>query len=202
MSHYCVAVFTRSGDMWEVEQLLEKYDERPANPELFDWMEKDEEGYYFNPNAKWDWWTIGGRWHNDLKNKNGIGVDTIKVSEAFFGVDPIEYKKAERFWDVVVNHCMLQPGERESDFETHYNAKYYKDQYRTKEFYAKMQASFVPWAFVTMEEGDWFENGQMGWLGTHDGDNEKRTTFYDDWQMYLRKAIDEDLYITIVDCHI
>jgi hypothetical protein len=28
-----------------------------------------EYGYWFNPNAKWDWWLIGGRWRNFFKVK-------------------------------------------------------------------------------------------------------------------------------------
>ena len=34
--------------------------------------ELDACGYLCNPNAKWDWWEIGGRWHNELRLKQGV----------------------------------------------------------------------------------------------------------------------------------
>ena len=45
--------------------------------------EKDEEtnlyGYWENPNAKWDWYEIGGRWRRTLKLKNGQGTNSDKL---------------------------------------------------------------------------------------------------------------------------
>jgi hypothetical protein len=29
-------------------------------------------GYWFNPNAKWDWWSLGGRWSGYFKVKEGV----------------------------------------------------------------------------------------------------------------------------------
>lgn len=201
MSHYCVAVFTKSDKVTELSDLLVKYDEQPDNPELLEWMEKDEEGYYFNPNAKWDGWTIGGRYDKQLKTLNGVGVNFAKVSNGDFTVDSVAHKKAERFWEVYVDHGQLQPGEKESDFETVWNIKYYKELYKTKENYVKMVSSFIPWAFVTVD-GVWIEQGKVGWWATSDATNDSIIEFYKSWMKYLAKAIDEDLYITVVDCHI
>lgn len=33
--------------------------------------EKDAYGYYYNPNAKWDWFELGGRWSGMIKLKEG-----------------------------------------------------------------------------------------------------------------------------------
>lgn len=35
----------------------------------------DQWGYWSNPNAKWDWWEIGGRWAGLLKTKGGGTVN-------------------------------------------------------------------------------------------------------------------------------
>lgn len=35
-------------------------------------------GYYFNPNAEWDWFEIGGRWNNSIKTKSGVFVILVK----------------------------------------------------------------------------------------------------------------------------
>lgn len=40
----------------------------PGDPE--EWDEKQGDyGYWYNPNAKWDWWTVGGRWSGLLHLK-------------------------------------------------------------------------------------------------------------------------------------
>jgi hypothetical protein len=33
--------------------------------------ENDEDGYWENPNAKWDWYSLGGRWSGMIKLKDG-----------------------------------------------------------------------------------------------------------------------------------
>lgn len=45
---------------------------------------QDEEGnwyYEHNPDARWDWWVVGGRWPNKLKTKDGRAVDVAKVKD-------------------------------------------------------------------------------------------------------------------------
>jgi len=52
--------------------MLEKYNNlENFVSEWFGYSEVDGQyGYYNNPNAKWDWWTIGGRWSGFFKHKN------------------------------------------------------------------------------------------------------------------------------------
>lgn len=38
-------------------------------------------GYYENPNRKWDWWSIGGRWRNMLQLKQGAALVTSGTGE-------------------------------------------------------------------------------------------------------------------------
>jgi len=50
-----------------------------------DWvgMEPNEDGrfgYWHNPNSKWDWWVIGGRWSGSLPTKDGP-VDIARVRD-------------------------------------------------------------------------------------------------------------------------
>ncbi|AOQ24615.1 hypothetical protein MTAT_19600 [Moorella thermoacetica] len=37
-------------------------------------------GYWQNPNAKWDWWQIGGRWKRKLL-VNGTWVDSARIKD-------------------------------------------------------------------------------------------------------------------------
>lgn len=34
-------------------------------------VEQDEDGYWYNPDAKWDWYQIGGRWYGHLEATDG-----------------------------------------------------------------------------------------------------------------------------------
>ena len=50
----------------------------------------DEEGNLYstyNPNSKWDWYVVGGRWRGKLINKNGKLTDEDYVSELVFPDD-------------------------------------------------------------------------------------------------------------------
>lgn len=76
-------------------------------------------GYWSNPNAKWDWYTIGGRWTGYFKPKTGTAgalgkpgafdnqprqgwVDQIKYGDVdFVGMKADAAKKANETFDVV-----------------------------------------------------------------------------------------------------
>ena len=56
----------------------------------YDDEDKDEEGNLYstyNPNSKWDWYVVGGRWSNFLTTKSGEKVDEDYVSELDFPND-------------------------------------------------------------------------------------------------------------------
>lgn len=38
-------------------------------------------GYWSNPNAKWDWYVVGGRWSNWLRHKDGTKVDQARYGD-------------------------------------------------------------------------------------------------------------------------
>lgn len=90
MSHGVVLVISRTGDYSEIEKMLEPYDEQS---EEYSEEHENEDGeiYNYNPDARWDWWVIGGRWAGDLKPiKNAVGKRG-EGSWTFDGKDP--YKK-------------------------------------------------------------------------------------------------------------
>jgi hypothetical protein len=51
-------------------------------------------GYYYNPNAKWDWYSMGGRWSGFFKLKDG--VKSIVGRPGIFNNDPKEYGEGVR----------------------------------------------------------------------------------------------------------
>lgn len=211
MSHFTVAVFSEYED--DVDDLLAPYDENAGRHSPYvEFVESDDpgyeidqttgkRGYWTNPNAKWDWYSTGGRWSGLLKLKDGSTADSAKVRDCVLDRDEDEYKRALRFWEVYVDGNNLKPGEKEEDFDSWYKPEYFKDQYGTKEKYAERQAECSTYAFLT-REGEWFETGTMCWFGMDDTTADRRDAYAKAFKKYLKQARDEDLLITIVDCHI
>jgi hypothetical protein len=71
MSHFSVTVATAADDADEaaeyISTLLDPFNE---NLEVEQHTE-DGETWWRNPNAKWDWWMVGGRWSGDLRLRRG-----------------------------------------------------------------------------------------------------------------------------------
>ena len=88
MSHFTVAVFTKTGTEKEVDRLLAPYQENNMGdcPKEYLAFVEDEDadmdeetgkrGYWENPNAKWDWYQIGGRWNGLLVSTKGTARGT------------------------------------------------------------------------------------------------------------------------------
>lgn len=226
MSHYSVAVF--SHEPTDVKRLLAPYDEDVDRSSPFAVFEEDEEcdpdpgtgkrGYWYNPNAKWDWWVIGGRSSGFLRLKeNRIGrydhlsdeekqkqlenhvCDQAFIRDCRLDRDETKYRKALRRWEIMVEGAALR--EEEAPFVAVFTPEYYREQYGTKERYAEEIADFRPFAFVTAE-GAWHETGSMGWFGCDNATRESRDAYNLAFDTYLQLALEQNLYITIVDCHI
>ena len=156
-------------------------------------------GYMSNPNARWDWWQVGGRWSGFLHLKNGESVDEAVVSDIDFSPDREEYKAALRWWEVCVEGKPLEDGEDQRDFFNFYKPEYLIEQYGSKEKYAESRSEHIPWACLT-SDGEWMEKGQMGWFATSDATQESRDNFRQWFMDYIEDH--PDLVITMVDCHI
>lgn len=217
MSHFNVAVFSRHPS--DVDVLLEPFQENVEPGSDYSSFEEDddydvdpitgERGYWFNPDARWDWYEVGGRWKDELRLLPGrVGeygersrCDCALVNDCDFRVDNAARQKALRFWEVAVEGKPLEDGESGEDFQTCYQPQYYIDQYGTKDNYARYQSVFKPYAFVTAD-GEWCETGHMGWFGCDDATAESRERYSREFEEYLKVAKAERLYVTMVDCHI
>lgn len=185
----------------------------------YDEEDKDEEGNLYstyNPNSKWDWYSIGGRFPGMLKSKNGKHgegsafnpnprvsgeFDSARVGDIDFSMDMDAYNKAIRYWEVVVEKQPLREGENEKDFFNWYRDGYYEEYYRDKETYAKICASCNTYA-VVLPNGRWYEKGEMGWWGMSSETGDESL----DWDLHYKERFidtaDPDWILTIVDCHI
>lgn len=173
--------------------------------EGFDISEHDNEGnlYYFgNKDAKWDWYEIGGRWSGMLKKLDGTRCDECEVKDLDLSLDTRAYNEAKRFWEVVVDKQPLTDVERPSDFFTMFKPEYYTEMYGDRDAFAKNQASFS--TFAMLLDGEWYEQGEMGWFAMSDTTKESLEKFNDFLDKTLRelKQTHPHTTVTLVDCHI
>lgn len=178
--------------------------------------ENGKYGYFYNPDAKWDWYSIGGRWNGMLRLKDGAtgekgedgvfggydddGFSSAKVGDIDFSMNEELYEEAKRWWEVVMEDAPLRDDEDASDFQTFYRKEYLQERYGDKETYAKSTASFSTWAILT-PNGEWHETGTMGWFGMSDASTERQKTWEEQYMDFINAANPEDIF-TLVDCHI
>ena len=164
----------------------------------------DKEGNIYstyNPDSKWDWYQVGGRWSGHLKLKPSCEyecADEAYVHEVDFSDDLEEYLYALRFWDVVVDGKPQKDGEEIFSF---YGPKYYLDYYGDRETYARRVSQWIVRAVVT-PDGVWHEKGEMGWFGCSSESPEEAGDWDDHFKERFIDTADPDWVITIVDCHI
>lgn len=184
-------------------------------------VEEDGIYDYYNPDAKWDWYEIGGRWANSLKipkncesydgqhygesnNPKGKGryrwVDGAKIKDICWAemnhLTKEALKSHSDFWDKYVLN-----GDPDYDPGFAYKREYYLDRYKTKENYIMKQSTFATHSLLIEEDG-WYEVGEMGWFGvddsTADSENDYLTKFYD----IINNPTYNDYWFIVVDCHI
>lgn len=186
------------------ESNLDKYLEIAKELD-FNTTEHDTEGnlYYLgNNNAKWDWYQIGGRWSNVLRKLDGTRCDTCEIKDLDLSLDTELYNEAKRFWEVVVDKQPLTDVERPNDFFAMFKPEYYIGMYGNKDNYANGRASFS--TFAMLLDGEWHEQGKMGWFAISDTTKEsleKSTDFMDKTLRDLKKT-HPNAKVTLVDCHI
>ena len=159
---------------WMKKYIKAKTDEELYQLEVHDYEEYDEDGNMlsdYNPDSKWDWYTVGGRWDNWLVDRNGNGCNVCKVK------------------DISIEKFTMQEVERQSE---EYDKRikepkpyfYGFDHIPTKGEYIKsLNLDMVPYA--VLHDGMWFEP---------DVDSPR------DFYAFLI-SLDPETEITVVDCH-
>lgn len=156
----------------------------------------------YNPNAKWDWYEIGGRWNDSLKLKNGSTANSAAIKDIDFSINKDQYDDAIRFWELYIEkgvENLTEEEQKEIDF-VFYNKEYYLQKYKTKEQYAIIQGSFSTYAILD-SKGEWHEPGSMGWFGMSNASLEEETKFADNYMNLIKKEESNNI-LTVVDCHI
>ena len=228
MSHYTVAVIHRGNQ--NVDELLAPYSEN-LEVEPYIWKTREEaiayvRKYYetegltddecwemltedyeadengnlyttYNPKSKWDWYCIGGRFGGTLKSKvDNMHYNSLRIGDIDIAPNLDDYADAIEFWEKYIDGM----DEDDKEYNLFFKQSYYKNRYHDKYTYANVETSFATYSVVT-PDGEWHAPGDMGWFGCSSESDED----YIEWVSRYRERFingNEDLYMTIVDCHI
>ena len=176
--------------------------------------------WYRNPNAKWDWWVVGGRWRssgdNGLFKDIGVFSEEKQVplwkEELGFKLYDIEKEleidreniSQEEYDKAITKYIKSNEIVRFYDIETKEPREYYKPEDLLSLVTRKKETSF---SYLFPEEG-WIEAGEMGWFGTSSLDgmdlDEREEVKSDTFALtdnLIKKYKDTHIGL-IVDCHI
>ena len=222
-----------------IAKARKEYDDNYSEKELIKNYAEDygyiilDDGLYstYNPNSKWDWYQIGGRFNGifelteegrlnaaiECENKYNINlnVDLREDSDYMRYVNsaPIRYinwfhylteeekNKIRRWWEINIYDAPLKEGE-EKDKYLFYNPKYYERRYKDAETDIKIQETIKFFAVIT-PDGKWCAPSNMGWWACTDGEPEDELKWdLEFYDRFIKPNLDSDLICTVVDCHI
>ena len=164
----------------------------------------------YNPDSKWDWYSIGGRWEGELRLKNGAPVNGGPAGlidwDAVFSTTPAAAAKNAAFWDEYVLG-KIPEGVEDEDKYLHdrfgfifYRREYYLEFYKTKEEYVRRMGLWSTYA--VLDDKGWHEPGAMGWWGCSDSTPESKKDWEDNFRSRFIDTLDPEDHVVVIDCHI
>lgn len=161
-------------------------------------LEIDKEGNLIstrNPQGKWDWWEIGGRWTNLLLLKDGNEAEFGKIRNIDFqGIEERNIQERKSIWQKYIN----SKGTKDDKLlKFIYGIR--KDD--TEKTFIERGTKFNTFSVID-KEGKWHERATMGWFGMDDGTEEQEREWESNFYKNFIEPLDEEDGIVIVDCHI
>lgn len=183
-------------------------------------------GRMTNPNAQWDWWTIGGRWSGMLMDKSGRKVDQGVLSSLDFAtvIRNARHKAQNDFDEAAIiingrtwkswNDTRKSMGSIDEARDFYHKQEvvcdlckindhpfFDVDQFLSdRDSYIDTKGNSSISTFAVVKDGVWYQKGDMGWWGcvSDEKDQDKWNKEY----LNLLKSTPDDHTLTIVDCHI
>jgi hypothetical protein len=171
---------------------IELYEERVKNSDL------DDEGNVlstYNPDSKWDYWSIGGRWDGLLAVRNKKGK--------------IEHSNYARLKDIIYPETLYFCNDLENrektikHYETDKDLREHIDQdYNSLDEYLAEIEKMRPLTYAMVINGEWIEPGKMGWWAMTDETDASRNLYQEKVLKYFEDNKDSENWLVIIDCHI
>ena len=204
-----------------------------TDEELIEWYVNEynayslkEDGVYssYNPNSKWDWYQIGGRFGGELELTDEGLQEAIKTLP--YEIEDCEYEdfkfcdsapvkcikwvkdlneeelhQYHRWWAINVEGEEPKDGESKDEY-FYYKPSYFKERYANADIYTLVQILPCYHAVIT-SDGIWHEESEMGWFGCTNGEPAKELLWdLNFYKTYIAPYLKTDLIATVVDCHI
>jgi hypothetical protein len=166
MSHFSVLVIGDSQTQ-KLEQLEQYYEPEEINPD-------GSTNETRNPDSKWDWYEIGGRWAGSLKHKADIAGESELPPPPNFSWG---WSEEDQQKILAENGCDV-------------------DRLCNIANIAEIST------FAVIKDGKWYEKGEMGWLGIISNQTETDDDWTKNFHERFLKNLEPDTIITVVDCHI
>ena len=152
----------------------------------------------YNPDSKWDWWTIGGRWEKQYRDRQGQKVSDFRaeLEKALIDVTDPEAIAELALVEAEVDRVRENMRAGRTTWED-------LDAARAKKLDCK---AYLPWWFpynLVLERGDefaWLEKGKMGWFGSH---SDKVTD--EEWikgLLHETSDLDQNSRLYFIDFHV
>ena len=157
--------------------------------------ENGDELSTYNPQSKWDWWVVGGRY----SRKNNV----LQIKDFVLYNTPTnkQIKHYKKCWEYLNGEIEVEDPFKEFGYELGmFKKEYLKERYGSLDNLIKSEMSNIPYAFV--DENGWYEQGKMGWFGMDDATKESIDGYTKFAENYFRDVKNQDKYIVFVDCHI
>jgi hypothetical protein len=163
---------------------------------------KNRYGYWYNENAKWDWYVVGGRWKDTLLLKDGSRDDVAKIKDILFKLDETIDPEHKHIYDKVrqsvkdeYDKINIEHKENEQLLSLMLGGA------KDEETFIKNALSFGTFAVLT-PDGVWHEKGEMGWFGCSSETKDEADKWDDSYYNSFIKDANPEHYFCIVDCHI
>ena len=157
----------------------------------------------YNPNAKWDWYVVGGSFSKMIPLNDGTFCDEADMEEVNIEYrDPERYRRSFRFWQLFIDEAEPESDEDRDLIRFEYRKKEnYTERYKNAEDYADASSRLNFYAAI-LPNGEWLEAGAMGWWGISFATPDDEKQWDDQKKDLIRKAKEENWHITMVDCHL
>lgn len=183
-----------------------------------------------NPNKKWDWWQIGGRFGGLLLKDGTTSPQTTFGEIDFAAIRSVAEEKAGSEYDCAMSIIGDLPVNQKWEFVRDENdiegskEKYWQqprcaawryeahkhsclswdsspdDYLSTRDEFVKAAGDSSFTPFAVLKDGKWHERGEMGWFACVSGEKDKET--WADIVRELFRDLPSDTEITKIDCHI
>lgn len=154
----------------------------------------------YNPNSRWDWYEVGGRWSEELRDYEGEYWNTLQIKDWDYNyIDAEEINECSRYWDIAVKSAEMTEEEKEKFFFFH-GPEYYLEKYGNKSNYVKSVITFHTYAVLT-PDGEWLAPGNVVWFGGSDAKLSDESNWEKNYTSLI-DTFDRNYYVTLVDCHI